>query len=169
MKRAYRLSTDSLGQSPHIFGIRRWVVTAALLGTALVPALVVTSAAAASKSLIQHWETVLVDHSKSKAEVVTDTRSITRIVIEAAGSAVKSEWSGVCLPIAGTVTRPGAGTTNTKPGTSSAVFPVQILSVPATKTGELLVTCSVTAFAVMMGRGHLTVKIQVLVPGIGSP
>jgi hypothetical protein len=133
----------------------------------MVSALVMTPAVAASKISVQRWETILVEHSKGKAEVVTTTRSFTRIVIEASGSAVRSEWSGVCLPVAGTKTRPGAGTTTTKPGTSSAVFPVQILSVPATKTGELLVTCSVTAYAVMMGRGDLTIKIQVPVPGIG--
>jgi hypothetical protein len=158
MGRAYGLS----------FRIRRWVTTVALLGAAIVPALIMTPAVAASKISVQRWETVLVNHSKSKAEVVTTTRSVTRIVIEASGSAVKSEWSGVCLPVAGTVTRPGAGTTTTKPGTTSAVLPIQILRVPATKSGELLVTCSVAAYAVMMGHGQLTIKVQVLVPGIGS-
>jgi len=126
------------------------------------------ASATATRVPTQTWQTILVEHSKGKAEVVTTTQAFTRIVIEASGSAVKSEWSGVCLPIAGTLTRPEAGTTTTKPDGTSAVLPVQILRVPATKTGKLLVTCSVTAYAVMMGRGHLTIKVQVLAPGVGS-
>jgi hypothetical protein len=122
----------------------------------------------ASRVPTQTWQTILVEHSKGRAELVTTTQAFTRIVIEASGSAVKTEWSGVCLPIAGTLTRPEAGTTTTKPGTTSAVLPIQLVRVPATKTGKLLVTCSIAAYAVMMGRGHLTIKVQVLAPGVGS-
>lgn len=122
------------------------------------------SPAAASKTAVQGWQTLVADHSNSKAEVVTTTRSFTRIVIEASGSAVKSEWSGVCLPVANTRTRPGAGTVTTEPGTTSTVSPVQLVWVPATASGKVLVTCSVAEYAVLAGHGHLTIKIPVLAP-----
>jgi hypothetical protein len=168
MGKAYGVATGLVKRSLFWFGLWCAVPAIALLGVTVAPPLSLMRSATASYVPDQIWQTVLVEHSTSKAEVVTTTRSVTRIVIEASGSAVKSEWSGVCLPAANTITRPGAGTTTTKPGTTSAVFPIQVLSVPAAKTGELLVTCSVATYAVMMGRGHLTIKIQVLVPEIGS-
>ena len=57
------------------FRIRRWVTTVALLGAAMVSALVMTPCGRQHpRSSVQRWETILVEHSKGKAEVVTTTR-----------------------------------------------------------------------------------------------
>ncbi len=145
----------------------RRVSAIAVLSVAVASVISLANPADASRSSTPHWNTVSVQNSTSKAEVVTTTKGAPRILIEASGSAVTTEWSGVCLPGAeGTVSRPRAGTTTTPAGTTSTVgLPVQFLWAPGTSEDPvpLSVPCSVAAYAMLAGHGSVTVEVQVWV------
>jgi hypothetical protein len=100
--------------------------------------------------------------STNQDRAVTPTQGLMRILIEASGSAVKTEWSGVCIPGAeSTISRPRAGTLTTPAGTTSTVLPVQFVWAPASSDGVFLpVPCSVAAYAVLAGHGLVTIKVQ---------
>jgi len=137
----------------------------AVLGAAVASVISLANPADASKTSSPHWSTVSVHNSTKNAEVVTTTKGAPRILIEASGSAVTTEWSGVCLPDAeGTKSLPRAGTTTTRAGTTSTVaLPVDFVWEPATSAGvpaPLPIPCSVAAYAVLAGHGSLTITVQ---------
>jgi len=144
-------------------GLWRRASVVAVLGAAVASVISLANPADASKTSTPHWSTVSVQTSTSKAEVVTTTKGAPRILIEASGSAVTTEWSGVCLPRAdGTRSLPRAGTLTTPAGTTSTVgIPVEFVWAPAPP--PLPVPCSVAAYAVVAGHGSVTITVQVLV------
>ena len=156
--------TVSKGEEMTRHGIWRRFCVIAVLGAAIASVIMLANPADASKTSTPHWSTVSVQSSTHIAEVVMTTKGMPRMLIEASGATVTTEWSGVCLPRAnGTRSSPGAGTTTTPAGTTSTVG----LSVQFVWTSPALpgfyVPCSVAAYAVVVGHGSVTIKVQVFV------